>query len=73
MFANFILQGFEIRPGRVEQYGNAVVEYGNWNATFQPKDGSPGQPAGGTYLTVYARIADGRIRVIRDIFNGLPG
>ena len=73
VFANFILQGFEIRPDAVEQYGNAVVEHGNWNATVQPRDGSPSQPAGGTYLTVYARLADGRIRVIRDMFNGMPG
>jgi hypothetical protein len=42
-------------------------------ATFQPKDGSAGLPASGTYLTVYARLADGRVRMIRDTFNGMPG
>jgi uncharacterized protein (TIGR02246 family) len=73
VFANFSLQGFEIRPDAVEQCGNAVVEHGNWNATLRPKDGSSSQPAGGTYLMVYARNADGRIRVIRDMFNGMPG
>ena len=30
-------------------------------------------PAGGTYLTVYERLADGSVRMIRDTFNGLPG
>ena len=35
------------------------------------KDGSPALPVGGTYLTVYARLADGSARMIRDTFNGL--
>jgi len=73
VFANVTLQGFAIRPDAVEQYGNAVVEHGNWNATLQPKNGSPNAPVGGTYMTVYARLADGSVRVIRDIFNGMPG
>ena len=30
-------------------------------------------PAGGTYLTIYARLADGSVRMIRDTFNGMPG
>lgn len=34
--------------------------------------GGPGPAAGGTYLTVYARLADGNVRVIRDTFKGLP-
>jgi ketosteroid isomerase-like protein len=73
VFANFSLQGFEIRPVAAEQYGNAVIEHGNWIATLQPKNGSPSQPVGGTYVTAYARLADGSVRVIRDIFNGMPG
>ena len=50
-----------------------MIEHGSWKATFQPKDGSPGLPAAGTYLTVYARLADGAVRMIRDTFNGMPG
>ena len=73
VFANFSLQGFEIRPDAVEQDGNAVIEHGNWGATLQPRNGSPSQPVGGTYVTVYARLVDGSVRVIRDIFNGMPG
>ena len=73
VFANVSLQGFEIRPDAVEQYGNAAIEHGNWSATLQPRNGSPSQPVGGTYLTVYARLADGNLRVIRDMFNGMPG
>jgi ketosteroid isomerase-like protein/quercetin dioxygenase-like cupin family protein len=73
VFANFSLQDFETRPDAVEQYGNAAIEHGNWSATLQPKNGLPSQPVGGTYLTVYARLADGSVRVIRDIFNGMPG
>ena len=73
VFGNFSLQSFEIRPDAAEQYGNAVIELGNWGATLQPKNGSPSQPVGGTYVTVYARHADGSVRVIRDIFNGMPG
>jgi len=73
VFANFSLQGFEIRPEVSEQFGNAMIEHGNWSATLQPKNGSPSQSVGGTYVTAYARLADGNVRVIRDIFNGMPG
>jgi quercetin dioxygenase-like cupin family protein/ketosteroid isomerase-like protein len=73
VFANFSLQAFEIRPDASEQYGNAVLEHGNWTATLQPKNGSPSQPVGGTFVTAYARLPDGSVRVIRDIFNGMPG
>jgi ketosteroid isomerase-like protein/quercetin dioxygenase-like cupin family protein len=73
VFSNFSLQGFELRPEAADQFGNAVIEHGNWNATLRPKNGSPSQPVGGTYVTVYARVADGSVRVIRDIFNGMPG
>ena len=66
VFANFRVQGFGLQPGAVE-------EHGDWKATFQPKDGSPGLPAGGTYLTVYACLSDGSVRMIRDTFNGMPG
>jgi len=50
-----------------------AIEHGEWGAAFHPKDGSPGLPAGGTYLTVYARSAGGDVRMIRDTFNGMPG
>jgi ketosteroid isomerase-like protein/quercetin dioxygenase-like cupin family protein len=73
VFANFSFQGFEIRPDAVVQYGNAVIEHGNWNATLQHKNGAPSQPVGGTYVTTYARLADGSVRVVRDIFHGMPG
>jgi len=73
VFANFSLQGFEIRADAVEQSGNTAIEHGSWSATLQPKNGSPSQPVGGTYLTTYARLADGSVRVTRDIFNGMPG
>src|SRR5947207_2824729 len=73
VFANFSLRGFEVRPDAVDQHGNAVIEHGNWNATLQPKNGTPSQPVGGTYVTAYARLANGSVRVVRDIFNGMPG
>jgi ketosteroid isomerase-like protein len=73
MFENFSLRGFTIRPDSADQYGNAVIEHGNWHATLQPKNGSPSQPVGGTYVTAYARLANGSVRVVRDIFNGMPG
>src|SRR5262249_57704089 len=73
VFGNFSLRGFEIRPDAVDEFGIAVIEHGNWSATLQPKDGSPSQAVGGTYLTAYARLADGSVRGIRDIFNGMPG
>jgi quercetin dioxygenase-like cupin family protein/ketosteroid isomerase-like protein len=72
MFANFSVQEFGIRPDAVEQYGSAVIEHGNWSATLLPRNGSPRQPVGGTYVTTYARLADGSVRVTRDIFHGLP-
>jgi len=73
VFGNFTLRGFEIQPDAAEQHGNAVIEHGGWKATLQPKDGSRSTPVGGTYMTTYARLADGNVRVIRDIFNGMPG
>jgi ketosteroid isomerase-like protein len=73
VFANFRIQGFGLQPGTLEPHDDVMIEHGNWNATFQPKDGSPSLPAGGTYLTVYGRLSDGRVRMIRDAFNGLPG
>jgi ketosteroid isomerase-like protein len=72
VFANFRVQGFDIQSGSIEQHGDIAIEHGNWKATFQPKDGSAGLPAGGTYLTVYGRLPDGSIRMIRDAFNGMP-
>jgi ketosteroid isomerase-like protein len=73
VFANFHVQGFGLEPGTIEQHGDVIIEHGNWKATFQPKNGSSGLPAGGTYLTVYARLSDGSVRMIRDTFNGMPG
>jgi uncharacterized protein (TIGR02246 family) len=72
LFANVRVQGFGLQVAGVETYGDAVIEHGIWRATFRPKDGSPSQDGGGTYLTVYARVADGTLRVIRDSFSGLP-
>lgn len=72
VFSNFRLPDFGLRPAAVEEIGGVMIEHGSWQATFQPKTGGPGPAAGGTYLTVYARLADGSVRVIRDTFNGLP-
>jgi uncharacterized protein (TIGR02246 family) len=72
LFANIRVQGFGIEPAGVQTYGDALVEHGTWKATFHRKDGAPALPGGGTYVTIYARVADGSVRVIHDIFNGLP-
>ena len=73
-FANFRFSGFDIRPDAVEQHGSAVViEHGMWSATLEPKNGSPSRPVGGNYVTTYARLADGSVKEMLDIFNGLPG
>jgi ketosteroid isomerase-like protein len=72
IFANFSIQGFTLQPATVEQHGDLMIENGGWSATFQPKDGYPGMPAAGTYLTIYSRLLDASIRMIRDTFNGLP-
>jgi uncharacterized protein (TIGR02246 family) len=72
-FTDFRVQGFSLEPGAVEDRGDVAVEHGSWNATFTPRDGSSaGLPAGGTYLTVYARLEDGSVRIVRDTFNGMP-
>jgi ketosteroid isomerase-like protein/quercetin dioxygenase-like cupin family protein len=73
VFTNFSLQKFEIRPDAAEQHGDTVIEHGKWSATLHPRNGSPSQRVGGTYLSVYGRLADGTVRVTRDIFNGMPG
>lgn len=72
VFGMFNVQGFNIQPGDVEHIGNLAIEHGNWSATFQPKDGSLARAGGGTYLTVYLQEPDGRARILRDTFNGLP-
>jgi uncharacterized protein (TIGR02246 family) len=72
LFDKIRVQGFRIQPASTYTYGDALVEHGTWNATFHPKNGAPALPGGGTYLTVYARVADGSVRVMHDIFNGLP-
>ena len=73
VFTNFSLREFAIRPDAAEQHGDAVIEHGNWTATLHSRDGSSSQAVGGTYLTTYGRLADGSVRVTRDIFNGMPG
>ena len=73
VFGQFRLQGFNLQPGANQQRGDTMIEHGSWEATFQPKNGSPGLSAAGTYLTVYARLSDGSVRMIRDTFNGMPG
>jgi uncharacterized protein (TIGR02246 family) len=73
VFANFRVAEFGLEPATLEQRGDVAIEHGNWKATFRPKNGSPEQPAAGTYLTVYARLSDGSVRMIRDTFNGMPG
>jgi uncharacterized protein (TIGR02246 family) len=72
VFASFHIQGFAIEPAAVESHGDLAIEYGSWNAVFRTKDGSSSLPAGGTYLTVYARLTNGDVHVIRDTFNGMP-
>ena len=73
VFGMFRVQGFDLQPGGVEEFGTIAIEHGNWSATFQPKDGSPAQQGGGTYLTVYVQQPDGSALILRDAFNGLPG
>ena len=73
VFANFLVQGFTLTPDPVEEHCEIAIEQGNWKATFVARDGSSTLPAGGTYLTIYARLADGSVRMIRDTFNGMPG
>jgi uncharacterized protein (TIGR02246 family) len=73
LFANFRVQGFGLQPGTVEERGDIAIEHGSWSATFTPRDGSSGMPAGGTYLTVYERLSDGSVCMIRDTFNVMPG
>jgi ketosteroid isomerase-like protein len=72
VFGMFRVQGFNIQPGAVEQFGTIAIEHGNWSATFQPRDGSATKTGGGTYLTIYQQQPDGSARILRDSFNGLP-
>jgi ketosteroid isomerase-like protein/quercetin dioxygenase-like cupin family protein len=72
VFSNFRIGSFTLQAAVVDEHGDIAIEHGTWNATFAPKDGSPALPAGGTYLTIYARLDDGSVRMVRDTFNGLP-
>ena len=72
VLTNFRLEAFDILPDTVERIGELSIEHGRWKGTFQPKDGSPGRAAGGTYLTVYRHLADGSVRIVRDTFNEAP-
>jgi ketosteroid isomerase-like protein len=71
LFATVRAQDFAITPAGVQTHGDALIEHGTWRGTFHPKNGAL-LPGDGTYLTIYARVGDGSVRVIRDIFNGLP-
>ena len=73
VFGMFRVEDFNIQSAGVEQMGNIAIEHGRWSGTFHPKDGSAPITPGGTYLTVYALQSDGRVLIIRDTFNGLPG
>jgi ketosteroid isomerase-like protein/mannose-6-phosphate isomerase-like protein (cupin superfamily) len=72
-FENVRMEGFSIEPAGLASHGDILVEHGTWKAAFQPKNSAQFSSAGGTYLTILGRAADGSIRVTRDIFNGLPG
>jgi uncharacterized protein (TIGR02246 family) len=73
VFAGFRLQGFSLQPGTVDARGDIAIEHGSWSAAFQSRDGAPDLAAAGTYLTIYTRMEDGSVRILRDTFNGLPG
>ncbi len=72
LFGNIRVQGFGIEPASAQTYGDAVIEHGTWQAMFHPNNGAQALPGSGTYVTIYARVDDGSVRVIKDIFNGLP-
>jgi uncharacterized protein (TIGR02246 family) len=72
LFANIRVKGFDIQPADVQTYGDALIEHGTWTATFHPKSNAQALPGAGTYMTIYARVADGSVRMMKDIFNGLP-
>lgn len=72
IFASIRVRDFVILPAGVQTYGDALIEHGTWQATFQPKDNAQILPGGGTYVTIYARTANGSVRVMKDIFHGLP-
>jgi uncharacterized protein (TIGR02246 family) len=72
LFANIRVQGFGIQPDAVQTFGDAVIEHGSWQATFHLRSGDQSLNGSGTYVTIYARDADGSVRVMKDIFNGLP-
>ena len=57
-------RGFRAPARRCRRARCIAVEHGTWKATFTPKDGSRVLPAGGTYLTVYARLANGSVRML---------
>lgn len=72
LFAHFHVQGFRLEPGGGESHGDVMIEHGSWSATLNAKQRAASVPAGGTYLTVYARLTNGDVRMIRDTFNGMP-
>jgi len=73
LFATIDVKGFEIQPAGVQIFGDALIEHGTWKGSFKPKGAPAPLDGGGAYVTVYARLADGSVRIIRDIFHGLPG
>lgn len=73
IFASFRVQGFNLQSVGIDSRGDLAIEHGSWSGTFVAKDGATSLPGGGTFLTVYERLANGSVRVIRDSFNGMPG
>ena len=72
LFASVRVQDFVIEPADVKTFGDALVEHGTWSATFHPKNNAEMRRGGGTYMTLYARGADGSVRMAKETFNGLP-
>ena len=72
IFANVRVTDFAIQPAGVQTCGDALIEHGSWQAMFHPKNGAQVLPGAGTYVTIYSRIANGNVRVVKEIFNGLP-
>lgn len=72
LFGKIRVQGFGIQPASVQTYGDALVEHGTWQAMFHSNNSAQALPGHGTYVTIYARVDDGSVRVTKDIFNGLP-
>jgi ketosteroid isomerase-like protein len=73
IFASFRVHDFNLQCAGLDSRGDLAIEHGSWSATFVAKDGGSSLRGRGTYLTIYGRLANGSVRMIRDSFNGLPG